>query len=134
MKKGIPKARPTHIEYEEEEDNSENEVQQKLIEQQEIIDQMQKSFITALDSLQKRFDEYVKESSQIQDEMLDRIEQLKAELKEAKAESSYANAPKKATQSKFIPQSTLYSTGSKYPRKLAQNNRDSYQRVNSSRK
>ena len=71
---------------------------------------MQKDFITALDFLQKRFDEYVKESSQIQDQMLDRIEELKAELKEAKAESTNSNPPKKALQSnRFIPQSTLYS-------------------------
>ena len=113
-------------EYEEETDEFQAALREKdqiIAKKDELIQMMQSQFVAALDSLRKELNDYMLESNTIQQEMLDRIQELKEQLN--KAQQSPASRP--STTSKIgrdIPRQAVQSSltsSKKVPRKLAQN-------------
>ncbi|KAH0792475.1 hypothetical protein GPJ56_003652 [Histomonas meleagridis] len=88
-----------------------------IAQQKEIISEMQKEFAATLDALRKQLREYVDESTQVQEDMLERIKELKAEV--AKLKKKTTNPGRQTTV-----KSSIYQTTQKYPRKLAQSPKD----------
>ena len=105
---------------EEEEDDylpQQNDTDEKdkiIAQQRRMMKEMQKEFSATLDSLRAQLKEYVDESTEVQNEMLDRIKELKTELASLRKKSA------KPTTSQTAVRSSLYTTGPKHPRKLAQ--------------
>lgn len=105
-------------EYEYEEVEQGDQKDQIIAKQKRMIEEMQKEFTDTLDALRTQFNDFVEESTEIQDEMLERIKELKEELADArKKQSKYIETAK---GSKAVVRSSLYTSGPKHPRKLAQ--------------
>ena len=84
--------------------------------QKQMIEEMQNEFAATLDSLRGQLRDFIEESSQVQEDMLERIKELKAELSQARKKSTRAAGGSTAVKS------SLYNYGPKHPRKLAQGN------------
>lgn len=103
-------------EYDELPQENDMDTKDKIIAQQrKMIKEMQKEFSATLDSLRAQLKEYVDESTEVQNSMLDRIKELKAELASLRKKST-----KQTTTNQTAVRSSLYTTGPKHPRKLAQ--------------
>lgn len=86
-----------------------------IAKQRKMMQEMQKEFAATLDSLRVQLNEYISQSSQVQSDMVDRIRELKSELAQLRKKSTSSTA--RTSQS---VRSSLYQTGAKHPRKLAQ--------------
>ena len=86
-----------------------------IAKQRRMMKEMQKEFAATLDSLRIQLNEYIAQSSQVQNEMVDRIRELKTELAQLRRKSD--TATKRTSQ---VVRSSLYTNGPKHPRKLAQ--------------
>ncbi|KAK8894557.1 hypothetical protein M9Y10_022992 [Tritrichomonas musculus] len=97
-------------------DDMANEKDRIIQKQRQMIEEMQNEFAATLDSLRGQLRDFIEESSQVQEEMLERIKELKAELSQARKKSTRAAGGSTAVKS------SLYNYGPKHPRKLAQGN------------
>lgn len=95
-------------------DNMADEKDRIIQKQRQMIEEMQNEFAATLDSLRAQLRDFIEESSQVQEEMLERIKELKAELNQARKKSAHAAGGSNAVKS------SLYNYGPKHPRKLAQ--------------
>ena len=86
-----------------------------ILKQKQMIETMQNEFAATLDSLHAQWREFVEESAHVQEDMLERIKELKAELNQVKKKNARAVGGSAAVKS------SLYNVGPKHPRKLAQN-------------
>lgn len=97
---------------------SDEELKEQIEKQRILMKEMQEQFVKTIDTLQKQFDSYVDESSQIQHQMVERIKELKKELNAARDETSKylskRRSPQAAQRSKFHG-STIGSNS--YPKK-----------------
>ena len=86
-----------------------------IAKQRKMMQEMQKEFAATLDSLRAQLNDYISQSSQVQSDMVDRIRELKTELAQLRKKSTAST-----TRTSQTVRSSLYSTGAKHPRKLAQ--------------
>jgi arginyl-tRNA synthetase len=84
---------------------------QIIAEQVQMIRELQEEFSGTLEALQTQLHDYVEESSRVQNDMLERIKELKEELTLARRKSG-------SKQTGGV-RSSLYAAGPKRPRKLA---------------
>jgi hypothetical protein len=87
---------------------------QIIAQQRKLIKDLQIGFAGTLDALRSQLKDYVDESSRVQNDMLDRIRDLKEEIKTLRKRQS----PPKQTGVSQV-RSSVYTNGPKRPRKLA---------------
>ena len=102
------------VEYIQRTDGMADEKDRIIQKQRQMIEEMQNEFAATLDSLRAQLRDFIEESSQVQEEMLERIKKLKAELNQAKKKTAHSVGGSSAVKS------SLYNCGPKHPRKLAQ--------------
>lgn len=84
-----------------------------IAKQRQMIKEMQREFTATLDSLRAQLNDYIAQSSEVQNDMIDRIRELKAELAQVRKKPA-------TTRTSQAVRSSLYTGGPKHPRKLAQ--------------
>ena len=84
-----------------------------IAKQRQMIKEMQREFTATLDSLRAQLKEYIAQSTEVQNDMVDRIRELKAELAQVRKKPT-------TTRTSQVVRSSLYTGGPKHPRKLAQ--------------
>ena len=84
-----------------------------IAKQRQMIKEMQREFTATLDSLRAQLNDYIAQSSEVQNDMIDRIRELKAELAQVRKKPV-------TTRTSQAVRSSLYTGGPKHPRKLAQ--------------
>ncbi|OHT14866.1 hypothetical protein TRFO_42859 [Tritrichomonas foetus] len=95
-------------------DDLDDEKDRIIQKQKQMMEEMQNEFAATLDSLRAQLRDFIDESSKVQEDMLDRIKELKAELNQARKKTVRTGAGSAAVKS------SLYNNGPKHPRKLAQ--------------
>jgi hypothetical protein len=93
-----------------------DELDQMLTTQREYIAELQKVFASNLADLHQQFKDFSEESEQIQNEMMDRIRELKAELERLRKKS----VPKATLKRIPLTGRPARPRSQKKPRKLAQ--------------
>jgi arginyl-tRNA synthetase len=88
---------------------------QIIAEQVQMIRELQTEFSGTLEALRAQLNDYVEESSRVQNDMLERIKELKEELALARRKKG----AKQTGASHAAVRSSLYAAGPKRPRKLA---------------
>lgn len=86
-----------------------------IAKQRQMMKEMQAEFTATLDSLRAQLKDYISQSSQVQNDMVDRIRELKSELSQLRKKSATSTV-----RTSQAVRSSLYTGGPKHPRKLAQ--------------
>ena len=106
---------------------SDTVLREHIHQQRQYMEKLQGQFVQALNVFQKEFDNYVADSSEVQSQMLQRIQDLKEELQRSREEANQRLLSRKSTQASTrsklyghnYNQGTSPKKGSKSPRKLS---------------